>query len=152
MQDEQVRIVSIHDRVGLALAFDLKDILHPLSPKIDKFRWWVNIVDCVPAESCQKVAHEQGTWLSSKELTSCVSAIDQTIDAVLLGFPADVDPREVSCEELELGSFPHSRAELAIVAVDSSFFEVYCKRSDIIGLLKKRFKDVREERAESHFS
>ncbi len=38
-----------------------------------------------------------------------------------------------------------------IAAVDSSYFEVYAKDSRVTELLRRRFKDVREEDAQVHF-
>jgi hypothetical protein len=146
-----VQIHSIHDRHGGLLAFDLKDILEALEPLLDGWTWHVGNLETV---SNAPIAEPEGQWLSSRELTDFANAIAQTIDGTFIAYPKEQGTRGVSevgdLDELEI-AFPTSLAELMIVAVDSSYFEVYAKDPKVTELLRRRFKDVREKDPTVHF-
>jgi hypothetical protein len=57
----------------------------------------------------------------------------------------------VTVEDVNLGLFPTSKAELAIVAVDSSFFEIYAKDPQLVTALQHHFKEVRLQDPASYF-
>jgi hypothetical protein len=135
-------IFSIHDRDGPVLAFDLKHILQALGPLLDGWIWYVDGLDTVGGNSWP--ACPNGSWVSSGELTRLASEITQTIDGTFIAFPAELGMRNTSTADLSESAFPTSRAKLMILAVDSSFFEVYAKDPAVIELIRPRFMDVRE--------
>lgn len=132
----QVYVLSIHDEEPdrPVLAVDLKHILAALHTAAEDWAFWVNALDAtgVGAERLRSriaAASGPGAWLSSEELRACADGIDQTIDGVVLAFPKDTVPTSVNAEDVDIGSFLRSRAVCAIVAVDSSYFEVYANPS-----------------------
>jgi hypothetical protein len=150
MQSALVQVVSIHDMKGSVLGFDLKEILNALKGHLRDWKWCIYELDCVGTNRAisrgrAAAPEKNGLWLSSEELVSLAADIQQTVDATLLAFPADIDPQTIRKEELDVAHFPSSRAELVVLAVDSSFFEVYLKSSEIEKLLEKHFRDVRME-------
>lgn len=141
-----VHIFSIHDRNGPVLGFDLRDVLRALGPLLPGSDWFVEI-----EEATGDVAEVRpGRWLSSAELLDLADGLAQTRDGVAVAFPTSVG-RRAGAEDLSLEAFPVSRAELAIAAVDSSWFEVYAKDPAVANLLRHRFTDVREEDARDYF-
>lgn len=147
-----VQVHSIHDRNGGLLAFDLKDILEALEPLLHRWTWHVGNMETV--SNAVPIAEPEGQWLSSRELTDFANAIAQTIDGTFIAYPKEHGTRGVSevgdLDELEI-AFPTSLAELMIVAVDSSYFEVYAKDPKVTELLRRRFTDVREKDPNVYF-
>lgn len=146
-----VQIHTIHDRNGGLLAFDLKDILEALEPLLDRWTWHVGNLETV--SNAVPIAEPEGKWLTSRELTEFANAIAQTIDGTFIAYPKEQGTRSASVGDLDeiKTAFPTSRAELMILAIDSGFFEVYAKDPRVTGLLRRRFKDVREEDPNVYF-
>jgi hypothetical protein len=155
----QLYVLSIHDEEPdrPVLAVDLKHILAALGTLAGDWRFWVNGLDAMGAgaellRSRIAAASGQGVWLSLDELQACADAIDQTIDGFVLAFPKDTAPTTVSTEDLEVSSFPRSRAVCAIVAVDSSYLEVYVKDSVVAERIRNTFHSVVEHNPLDYFA
>jgi hypothetical protein len=155
MKTQNVSIVSIHPDPAQPLAFDIKDVLDAFGPCLERWVWCVRNLDWLGEDSealCQQVeaAGSAGLWMTSQELLSHARKVYQTIEGEFLAFPREVDPKTVTAQELNLRCFPASRAELAIVAVDGGFFEVYAKDPDVLSRLRL-FGDVRDEDPSEYF-
>ncbi len=68
-----------------------------------------------------------------------------------MAFPKGTDIADRESTGFNLGAFPTSAAQLAISAIDSSYFDVYAKDPAVAELLRRRFADVREEDADAYF-
>jgi len=148
MQETAVLVLSIHDHQNSVLAFDLKEVLQALGKYSEKWTWCITRLECIGREDsetmCQAVetAGASGIWASWQELVKLADKIDQTIEGELLAFPADIDKRTIAAADLDLGVFPTSKAELAIVVVDSSYFEIYAKDPGIAATIRGHFQEV----------
>jgi Protein of unknown function (DUF2691) len=154
MKTQNIAVVSIHPDSSLPLGIDVKDILTALVPFLPQWTWCVRNLDWLGENAdaaCQAVeAAPNGLWMSSQELLAHASKIYQTIDGEFVAFPRNVEPKDVNPPELRLAAFPESRAELAIVAVDGSYFEVYAKDPDIAASLRG-LGNVRDENPDQYF-
>jgi hypothetical protein len=154
MKTQNVSIVSIHPDPTVPLGFDVKDILAALATRLPQWIWCVRNLDWLGENAdavCQMVeAAPNGLWMTSQELLAHAGRIYQTVEGEFLAFPHNVEPKKVDCQEMSLAAFPESRAELAIVAVDGSFFEVYAKDAGDAAALQA-FKNVREENPAEYF-
>jgi hypothetical protein len=144
-----VSVLSIHDSNGPLLAFDLKDILQALKPIMDRWTWYVYSLETVGDVSGP--ACWDGTWLTTGELMNLASEVTQTIEGTFIAFPHEPGGRNTAATDLNERAFPTSRAELLITAIDGGFFEVYTKDRKVTELLRRRFKDVREEDPNMYF-
>jgi hypothetical protein len=156
MKTQTISVVSIHPDPARPLAFDVKDILATLGPYLPRWIWCVRNLDWLGEGGeivCRNVetAGAAGLWMTSQELLAQAHKVYQTLEGEFLAFPRDVDPKEITAEELNLRAFPASRAELALVAVDGGLFDVYAKDSDLPASLKG-FRDVRQENPEAYFT
>jgi hypothetical protein len=151
MEQTAVQVVSIHDRQGSILAVDLKQVLQALQPHLGHWTWCVTVLDCLGGDYSQAVckavedAGPSGVWLSSQELSRLAEDIRQTIEGEWIALPSSLHREAITAEDLDLGFFPTSRAELALVVVDSSFVEVYAKDPEVITSLRRHFRDVRAQ-------
>jgi hypothetical protein len=154
LKTQNVAIVSIHPDPAAPLAIEVKDILAALAPHLPHWIWCVRKLDWLGENAdavCQMVeAAPNGLWMTSQELLAHTRKIYQTIDGEFLAFPRKIEPNEVAPDEIGLAGFPESRAELAIVAVDGSYFEVYAKDAGIAASLRA-LKNVREENSDRYF-
>lgn len=155
----QLYVLSIHDEEQdrPVLAVDLKHILAALRTLAGDWRFWVNGLDATGTgaerlRSRMTAASGQGAWLSPDELQGCADSIDQTIEGVVLAFPKHTAPTTLSAEDLEVSSFPRSRAVCAIVAVDSSYFEIYAKDSAVAERIRNTFHSVVEHNPLDYFA
>jgi hypothetical protein len=149
MQQTAVQVISIHDRQGSVLTVDLNQVLAALEPDLGRWTWCVTLLDCMGGEYSQAVceaverARPSGLWMSSQELLKLAEDIHQTIEGEWIAFPSSIKRDAVTAEDLDLSFFAVSRAELALVVVDSSFVEIYAKDLDVVSRLRRHFKDVR---------
>lgn len=155
MKTENVSIVSIRPDPSRPLGLDVKDILTALHAQMPHWRWCVRNLDWLGenADTLCRIVEQAGPgghWMDSQDLQDQACRVYQTIEGEFLAFPLDVEPSAVTHAEMQLSAFPESRAELAIVAVDGGFFEVYTKDADIVALLRQ-FRDVRDEDAKMYF-
>jgi hypothetical protein len=155
VKTQSIAIVSLHPDPDKPLAFDLKEILAALGPQLQSWIWCVRNLDWLGENAdaiCETVeaAAPGGIWLKSDDLLKRARGVYQTIEGELLAFPCEIDPKTVPVQELSLRAFPGGRAELAIVAVDGGFFEVYAKDAEVIGGLKS-FCEVRDENPDNYF-
>lgn len=150
-------VLSIHDSENSMLAIDLRDILRVLEGYLGRWSWCVTWLDCHGGDGavlCEKVQHSRpvGIWMSSRELLNFSKQIQQTVEGTFIAFPSGTDRHTVDLRELDLAEFPTSRAELAIEAVDSSWFDVYTKDPDINSQIRQNFRDVRDQDVSQYFA
>ena len=133
MPIQNVAVISIRRDAGRPLGLDVKDILAALGPRLDGWLWCVKGLDWLGGDAaealCRKVdaARPGGVWLASAELRRFAQDVYQTIDGEFYAFPRATDIRAVDPHELHPAAFPSSAAELAILAVDGSYFDVLAK-------------------------
>jgi hypothetical protein len=153
-------VVTIHDKEPerQLLAFDTKEVLLCLGSSIHNFVWIIADLDCTGGEAqslCDAVeeSRRSGTALvvSWNELIAASQKFDQTLDGTILGIPQNADIAKLSTVISDFSLFPRSPVALVIRAVDSSYFEVITKNYHHVELLKKCFRDVREEDSNSYF-
>ncbi|MCE9579651.1 MAG: hypothetical protein K8W52_41415 [Deltaproteobacteria bacterium] len=152
-----VHIVSIRDATpDDVLAFDLKDVLAALGKDVTGLRFAVRALDATgpgadDAAAQVRAAGTRGLSLTFDELQALAARVDQSIDAEVVAYPAGTDLETLSPSDLNLAKFPSNRMVLAILAVDSSVFEVYAKDATIEKDLAARFRDVRREDPTPYF-
>jgi hypothetical protein len=157
MMQTAVQVVSLHDRKGTLLAVDLKDVLLALEKQLGKWTWYMRLLECVGGEYSQAMcqaaesSEARGLWISEEDLLKLAQDLDQTIDGEWIAFPKAIDPEQITQDDLNLGFFPTSKAELAIAVIDSTFVQVYAKDAAVITALQRHFKDVRLEDPANHF-
>ena len=149
MITQNVSIVSIHPDPVQPLELDIKHILSALGPAMQGWIWCVRNLEWLGenAEAFNRrvdAAGAAGLWVPAQELLDAARGVYQTIEGEFQAFPHEVDPEET------LALFPASQAELAIVAVDGGFFEVYAKDPEVLARLRN-FKDVRNEDPRVYF-
>lgn len=135
MTTNPVSVVSLHPDPARPLDLDLKHILSALGPFISEWTWCVMSLDWLGDQSsedlCRAVerAGQAGLWMSAQGLVDSANKVYQTMEGEFLAFPERIDPGTLSSDDLNLRCFPSNRADLAIVAIDGQFFEVYTKNS-----------------------
>ena len=140
----KVWILSIHDSTPQGyLAFDVSDIIKCIYDIVINCHWIIFDLDCTGEPM------EEGIHINTHDLMLRSRNLVQTIEGKFLAY-SDFCP-DVSEIRRDYSYFPESQAKLAIVAVDSSFFEVYCKDLEVVQHLKERFKNVAEEDACKYF-
>ena len=148
MKTQNVSIVSIHPDPAKPLELDVKHILAALGPHLQQWTWCVRNLDWLGENAeaiCKRVeaAAPKGLRITSPELLEAARGVYQTIEGEFIAFPRDLDALEVDLQG-GVGSFPTSKADFAIVAVDGSFFVIYAKDPDILVSLRG-IGDIREE-------
>jgi len=139
-----VWILSVHDKTPEGhLAFDLLDIIKCLTSTIESYRWVAFDLDFLG-----DMFFAEGECLSTSELIDRSTKVEQVIDDTFLAYSHTPIAGSVRSD---WSHFPGSSAVLAVVAIDSSFFDVYTKNVDHMRLLKSRFADVREEDPDRYF-
>jgi hypothetical protein len=153
-----VHIVSIRDATpdDQALSFDLKDILAALGERVAGLRFAIRSLDATGAgadESAAQIraADATGLVLDLDQLRAIAARIDQSIDAEIVAYPAGTDPAALTAADRNLAAFPSNRMVLAILAIDSSAFEVYAKDPALAELLLARFHDAHREDPAPYF-
>ncbi|HEX8398798.1 MAG TPA: hypothetical protein VF644_15300 [Pyrinomonadaceae bacterium] len=112
---------------GGALNFDLRDILAVIGEPIQKARWRCRDLWCTANTDGEPISiREKRLDFSGEEFLKFVSNIHQTIDGRF----------EVRKEGTAKKSW------LVIVAFDSSWFEVWTTKPEIIERLKSQFQNV----------
>jgi hypothetical protein len=131
-------IVSIHDKDPRGvLSFDLLQILRAIEQAVREYSWIIIDIDCTGEPPPTQ------TVLSFKQLVDYAQRVGQTIDGEVVGVPSS-DLVEVDLEKItRISEFPQSRARVAILAVDSSYFDVIAKDLVVITLIQQTFRDVR---------
>jgi len=145
MGEPTVYVLSVHDSADGGLSVDLKDLLQALRGFLSRWTWCIRDLDAAGEDLnglCQ-ATWEAPVWFSSNELLALSQRVQQTVEGVFLAFPEWLKAAELDPAELEVGRFPHSRCELAITAVDSSYFEIYAKDIGCADAIRQHFKDVR---------
>ena len=142
----KVWVVSIHDKAAQGyLAFDLNEILICLGDSAKDYHWLVADVEC------SGEAPPTGVLMPTEELLHRAEKFVQTISGLIVGLPNGGYSAQEVLSISEIRQFPASRACIAILAVDSSFFEILTKDYDHVRLLKNCFQDVRQEDPNMHF-
>ena len=142
-----VYVVSVHDRStkGNYLAFDLREVLAALGNDVLHWRWWVTGLDALGDQELQSFCNavesqgRNGVWLAAEELLLLAKKIDQTIDGEFFAFTKEVVPSELTSEDLNWGRFPENKMQLGILAVDSSYFEVFAKHEWVMTAVRSAF-------------
>jgi hypothetical protein len=112
---------------------DLKDVLAALQPRLNDWVWCVRGLDWLGGERAEalcrqvEIARPGGLWLPSDELLSITQNVWQTIDGQFYAFPRTLNLRDFDTRDLHPATFPTTSAELAILAIDGSLFEVFAK-------------------------
>lgn len=120
--------LSIHDLAQGVLAFDLIDLLRLAEPKVMRSTWKGSVVEAIG--ECSDELEEifrSGEKLSGDALLRLAEKVDQVIDGDFQGALPDED-------------LPW----LTIRAMDSSYYVVITADKDLCGLIKRRFRDVRD--------
>ena len=155
MQIRELGVISIHPDPSQPLGMDLKHILHAFDGKLENWIWCMKNLDWLGngAEAffeAVEAAGPRGLWIDSHDLVAVVSGIYQTIEGEFFAFPRSIDRQEVGATDLDLSSFPASKAVIAIVAVDGCYFEVYSKDPEVTSLLEK-LPNARSESPDRYF-
>jgi hypothetical protein len=119
--------VEIHDRAGAGfLAFDLRDILQALGPRILPLLWRCSNIESTGdgAERLHRVADE-GTWVDGTTLHEIAESVMQVIDGEFFGHRGADSPPEI-----------------IIWAIDSTLWMVFGD-ADALERIRRRFSDVR---------
>lgn len=108
------------------LAFDLRHILELIELDAHRSRWTVRNLECVgsSAGELHRVA-DAGTLLDGAQLLALSRGVNQVIDGEFAGFFSGQDD-------------PWIR----IRAVDSSFWDIFTDRDDILDRVRSRFQRV----------
>ena len=141
-----INIVSIHDMDPRGfLSFDLLQILEAIEESVREYAWVVSEIECTG----QPVPIE--TVLSFVQLVEHAARAQQIIDGTIVGCPASY----LAAADLEwitrIADFPRTQARVAILAVDSSYFDVIAKDLRIIELIRQSFRDVRVQDPRNYF-
>lgn len=110
------------------LNFDLHDILLLFGNEVEGLQWDLRNVECTGKAA--EILHSASTnqvRLSGGELLKLTNQILQVIDGEFTGYSPN--------SELPL---------IEIHAVDSSAFDVYSSNKEILGKIRKRFRQVEE--------
>jgi len=155
MKTRELGVLSFHPDPSEPLGLDLKHILSALEGKLGDWVWSVKTLDWLGNEAeafCEAVeaAGPGGLWIDSHDLVAVVSGIYQTIEGEFFAFPRSIDRREVGTIDLDLSSFPASKAVIAIIAVDGCYFDIYSKDPEVTSLLEK-LPNARSESPERYF-
>jgi hypothetical protein len=156
MQKQYPYVLSIHPDPEQPLAIDLKNLLQVLGPRLPGWVWCIRYLEWLGDadegfDQAVEAAGSSGVWLSSADLMRHAKQVYQTIEGQFLAFPKNTDRGQLDDQDLNLLDFPFNKMELAIVAIDGCFFEVYAKDPSLVNLLSC-FKDVREEDPTHYFS
>jgi len=119
--------VEIHDRTSMGvLAFDLRDILSTLEPRVRTLSWSCSGVESTGdgSDELHRIA-DGGTQIDGGTLGKLAASIVQVIDGRFVG-------------RSQLGGPP----EVIIQAVDSTFWEVFAD-ANALDEIRRRFGDVR---------
>lgn len=157
MRTRELAVVSIHPEPADPLGVDLKQILSALGVEAGDWVWCVSDLDCLGVgaeEFCLAVstAGACGYWIGADDLQRRAQGIVQTIEGQFLAFPKSLDRTAISAKDLDLWNFPSSQAELAIIAIDGCYFDVYSKDTAIVAMLRRRFADARIEDPSNFFA
>jgi hypothetical protein len=152
---DTIQVLSIHDMKDMQLAVDLKDILRVLTGCLTRWTWCITSLDCQGGQCdavCRAVeSASPGLWMSSEDLVKFARSVHQVIEGTFIAFPNNIDTESIESSDLDLGEFPLHRAELAVVVVDGSWFDVFTKDPEIADLLRRSFDDVRDENPGNFF-
>jgi len=142
----KIKVVSIHDKSSAGyLSFDLLQILEAIGDLVRGYVWLVIDMDCVGPPIAPK------TVFTFDQFITLARQVDQTIDATIVGLPAAY---LASTDLQSLGrirDFPKEPARIAILAVDSSYFDVITKDPSIADRIRTVFLDVRDQDPRNYF-
>jgi hypothetical protein len=155
MQTRELGVISIRPDPSQPLGMDLKHILAVLEGKLGSWVWCVKNLDWLGNQAeafCDAVeaAGPQGLWIDSHDLVARASGVYQTIEGEFFAFPRSIDRQAVQPTDLDLSSFPTSRALAVIVAVDGCYFDVYSKDPEVTALLET-LPNARSESPDHYF-
>lgn len=147
MELNGIFVFSVHDRTGPILAVGLGDLVTLIASRLQPLVWRVDCQEYLlragegPALH-RGLAGEYLAWHSTAELMKFADTVAQVIDGAFIAFPSDNPSPSLSALDLQLARFPDSKALVVIRAVDSSFYEVYCKDAAILDVVRGRYTAV----------
>jgi hypothetical protein len=156
MQTQELSVISIYPDSARPLDLDLRHILAAVGNRLETWVWCIRDLDWLGADGetlCREVegAGPEGLWLDSTDLLHRAQGISQTIEGSFLAFPRSLDRRTIDAGDLDLASFPSSKAAFAIEAIDGCYFDVYSKDSVVTRDLLERFPNARSESTDHYF-
>jgi hypothetical protein len=156
MQTQQLSVISIHPDADRPLDLDLRHILAAIGDRLETWVWCIRDLDWLGEDGetlCRAVeaAGPEGFWLNSADLLHRAQGIYQTLEGSFLAFSQSLDRRTMDAGDLDLTSFPSSKAEFAIEAVDGCYFDVYSKDAVVTRDLLERFPNARSEPTDRYF-
>ena len=149
-------MISIHPNPARPLDLDLRHILAAVGDRLETWVWCIRDLDWLGEDGealCRAVeaAGLEGLWLDSEELLQRAQGIYQTIEGSFLAFSQSLERRTIDAADLDLASFPLSKAEFAIIAVDGCSFDVYSKDAVVTHNLLDRFPNTQSEPTDRYF-
>lgn len=142
-----IKVLSIHDTDEPGcLSFDLVDILQAIEVSVQQYVWLVAEIECTGASVPTR------TVISFEQLIQHARHIGQMINGAIVGWPANAILGGDFDLMTQIRHFPGSQAMIAIVAVDSSFFEIVSKDQFIVKQIENAFHDVRTEDPTHYFT
>ncbi|MGE0399250.1 MAG: hypothetical protein AB7T06_21240 [Kofleriaceae bacterium] len=148
-------VLAIRDANDRVLTVDVAPILDAIG---DLSAWRFAILDFDGTGEINEVYDELRAkasggpvWVPGSELRELATKIQQTIDAQIAAYPADLDREALTPADLDVARFPANRMSFVIAAVDSTVFEVYAKDEALLDRIAARFRDTRREDPTNYF-
>jgi hypothetical protein len=133
-------VVSIHDKDPRGvLSFDFGEILTSIREFVENFAWVVCSLESTGG------AVRLRTPLQTLGLLNELAGSGQSIDGSIVGVNGTSLNGEALAAVSDLARFPTNEARIALLAIDSSYFEVLAKDREIIEAVRGAFRDVRVE-------
>jgi hypothetical protein len=116
---------DLHD--GHYLAFDLRDILTALGPRVGKSQWRCDVEECISIEGIEYLEEKYNvsTPIPGKTLIELANITRRMIDGTFQAFDSNADLPWVIIE-----------------AIDSSYWEVRTDDQAALESLRKKFHDI----------
>jgi len=138
---KRLSVLTIRDSSGEFLSFDLRDILDVIATWGTELTWVLREVSgSGPAfephssETSETFPELTLTWVDLVEFSQRVG---QIYDGMFSGMR---DP--ASLAGIDGSEFPWKNAEISLEAVDSSYWRVFARESEIFAALSARFRDT----------
>jgi hypothetical protein len=131
------------------LAADLPELLDALAPELSAHTVLVTGLDCTGAgvqDLCDWVEaarqrNRRGLLMGFDDFRRAAAGIEQTIDGALYAAPTAAELESMSVDQ----PFATSRSVVGIRIIDGGQAEVVTRNARIPPLLRRRFRDVRDE-------
>ncbi|CAG0926681.1 hypothetical protein TFLX_00179 [Thermoflexales bacterium] len=131
---------------------DLKDLLAALEQEtITQLFWgigwldWLGEVDAINFNNELDRSRVRRVIISGARLMELSRQVWQTLEGVFVGYFSEVDATEFMHTNWSLTRFANSSAQVAIEAIDGSYFDVYLRSSAMMDHLAQVFKRVQRQ-------